>query len=68
MMLLHASCVLSARRTDIIIWSATSMKWIEVKMRELGVLGHADYKITALVDHRCVCAAVELHCGLLHRL
>ena len=27
------------------------MKWVEVKMRELGVLGHADYKITMLMDH-----------------
>jgi ubiquitin-like domain-containing CTD phosphatase 1 len=27
------------------------MKWIDVKMRELGVTGHADYKITAHVDH-----------------
>jgi ubiquitin-like domain-containing CTD phosphatase 1 len=36
---------------DIVIWSATSMKWIEVKMRELGVLGHEQYRIAALVDH-----------------
>jgi len=35
---------------DIIIWSATSLKWVEVKMRELGVLGHPDYQITAMMD------------------
>jgi len=37
---------------DIVIWSATSMKWVEVKMRELGVTTHADYKVTVMMDHR----------------
>lgn len=27
------------------------MKWVEVKMRELGVLGNDDYKITCMLDH-----------------
>ncbi|GJP36532.1 hypothetical protein CLOM_g8472 [Closterium sp. NIES-68] len=27
------------------------MRWVEVKMRELGVLGHSDYKVLALMDH-----------------
>ena len=27
------------------------MKWIEVKMRELGVLGSPNFKIMQLVDH-----------------
>lgn len=36
---------------DIAIWSATSMKWIEVKMKELGVLSNPNYKILQLVDH-----------------
>jgi len=36
---------------DIVIWSATSMKWVEVKMRELGVLSHPEYKIMQLLDH-----------------
>ncbi|XP_059648195.1 ubiquitin-like domain-containing CTD phosphatase [Cornus florida] len=36
---------------DIIIWSATSMKWVELKMGELGVLDNPNYKITALLDH-----------------
>ena len=36
---------------DIVIWSATSMKWVEVKMRELGCLDHPDYKLTAFMDH-----------------
>ncbi|KAK6136523.1 hypothetical protein DH2020_029759 [Rehmannia glutinosa] len=36
---------------DIIIWSATSMKWVELKMGELGVLNNPNYKITALLDY-----------------
>lgn len=35
---------------DIIIWSATGMKWIEVKMRELGVANHPNYKIVCYLD------------------
>lgn len=29
---------------DIIIWSATSMRWVEVKMKELGCLDHPAFK------------------------
>ncbi|KAL6614087.1 hypothetical protein ACP70R_036357 [Stipagrostis hirtigluma subsp. patula] len=36
---------------DIMIWSATGMKWVELKMEQLGVLSHPEYKITALLDH-----------------
>ena len=39
---------------DIVIWSATSMKWIEVKMQQLGVLGNPDYKITFMLDHKAM--------------
>lgn len=35
---------------DIMIWSATPMKWVEVKMKELGVLGHSDYKVACMLD------------------
>ena len=28
-----------------------SMKWVELKMGELGVLNNPNYKITALLDH-----------------
>lgn len=36
---------------DIMIWSAISMKWVELKMGQLGVLNNPNYKITALLDH-----------------
>lgn len=35
---------------DIVIWSATSMKWIEEKMKLLGVSTHNDYKIMFHLD------------------
>ncbi|XP_015265614.1 PREDICTED: ubiquitin-like domain-containing CTD phosphatase 1 isoform X2 [Gekko japonicus] len=35
---------------DIVIWSATNMKWIEAKMKELGVSNNANYKITFMLD------------------
>ncbi|KOB66416.1 Ubiquitin-like domain-containing CTD phosphatase 1 [Operophtera brumata] len=36
---------------DIVIWSATGMKWIEEKMRLLGVSSHQDYKIWCYLDY-----------------
>lgn len=43
---------LSYQFYDIVIWSATSMKWIEVKMKELGVMDEArEFKILAFVDY-----------------
>ena len=39
---------------DLVIWSATSMKWVELKMRELGVSGHPGFRLTALLDHSCM--------------
>lgn len=35
---------------DIVIWSATSMKWIEEKMKLLAVSTNSDYKITFYLD------------------
>lgn len=35
---------------DIVIWSATGMKWVEVKMKELGVTSHPNYKISFMLD------------------
>ena len=30
--------------------AATGMKWIEVKMKELGVTSHTEYKICFMID------------------
>ena len=39
---------------DLVIWSATGMKWVEIKMRELNVSNHAAFRLTALMDHSCM--------------
>nr|SVE73705.1 EOG090X0A5K [Daphnia atkinsoni] len=36
---------------DIVIWSATSMKWIEEKMKLLGVSTNTNYKILGYLDY-----------------
>nr|SVE74329.1 EOG090X0A5K [Daphnia barbata] len=36
---------------DIMIWSATSMKWIEEKMKLLGVSTNQNYKIVGYLDY-----------------
>lgn len=43
---LHEFLTAAYEDYDIAIWSATSLKWIEVKMKEIGVANHPDYKIT----------------------
>lgn len=43
---------------DIIIWSATDMKWIEIKMQELGVAQNANYKITFYLDSKAMVSVV----------
>lgn len=39
---------------DIIIWSATGMKWIDEKMKLLGVSYNPDYKIMCHLDGRAM--------------
>ncbi|XP_004299902.1 PREDICTED: ubiquitin-like domain-containing CTD phosphatase-like isoform 1 [Fragaria vesca subsp. vesca] len=48
---LHEFLTAAYAEYDIIIWSATSIKWVELKMGQLGVLNNPNYKITALLDH-----------------
>lgn len=51
---LHAFLTSVYKDYDIVIWSANSMKWMEVKMRGLGVLTHADYRVTFMMDYRAM--------------
>lgn len=55
---LHEFLTSSYRDYDIAIWSATSMKWIEEKMKLLGVATHSDYKIVFYLD--CL-AMISVH-------
>ncbi|KAI1285587.1 Ubiquitin-like domain-containing CTD phosphatase 1 [Halotydeus destructor] len=50
---------------DIAIWSATSMKWIEVKMRELGVSTNPNYKIVFFLDSSAMISVHAPNYGLL---
>ncbi|XP_046995663.1 ubiquitin-like domain-containing CTD phosphatase 1 [Schistocerca americana] len=47
---LHEFLTSAYQDYDIVIWSATSMKWIEEKMKLLGVSTHPDYKIAFYLD------------------
>lgn len=44
--------LLPQQRALLSLFSATSMKWVEVKMRELGVSTHPDYRLTCMLDHK----------------
>ncbi|XP_008445998.1 ubiquitin-like domain-containing CTD phosphatase [Cucumis melo] len=48
---LHEFLTAAYAEYDIMIWSATSIRWVELKMGQLGVLSNPNYKITALLDH-----------------
>ena len=43
---------------DIVIWSATNMKWIEEKMKVLGCDTHPGYKLSFYLDSR---AMISIH-------
>ncbi|ESO05305.1 hypothetical protein HELRODRAFT_156877 [Helobdella robusta] len=47
---LHEFLTSSYADYDIVIWSATSMKWIEAKMNELGVSKNPNYKLCFMLD------------------
>ncbi|GLG98967.1 hypothetical protein R5R35_007443 [Gryllus longicercus] len=47
---LHEFLTSAYQNYDIVIWSATSMKWIEEKMKLLGVSQHPAYKIMFYLD------------------
>ena len=46
---------------DIMIWSATGMKWIQSKCRSMGLLteGTGRFEIAALVDDRAMITAID---------
>ena len=47
---LHEFLTCAYEDYDIVIWSATGMKWIEEKMKLLGVSTHQSYKIMFYLD------------------
>ncbi|UYV62667.1 UBLCP1 [Cordylochernes scorpioides] len=55
---LHEFLTTAYEDYDIVIWSATSMKWINAKMNELGVASNPNYKIAFYLD---VGAMISVH-------
>ena len=51
---LHHFLTSAYEHYDLVIWSATSMKWVEVKMQQLGVTNNPSYKITFMLDHKAM--------------
>ncbi|XP_046851468.1 ubiquitin-like domain-containing CTD phosphatase 1 [Xenia sp. Carnegie-2017] len=47
---LHEFLTACYEHYDIVIWSATNMKWIETKMKELGVSSNTNYNIAFMLD------------------
>jgi ubiquitin-like domain-containing CTD phosphatase 1 len=47
---LHEFLAAAYEHFDIVIWSATSMRWIELKMRETGVSTSGRFRIAAFLD------------------
>ncbi|KAH6594087.1 hypothetical protein BASA61_004076 [Batrachochytrium salamandrivorans] len=45
---------------DICIWSQTSWKWLEMKITELGMLTHLDYRIAFVMDQSTMFSIVSL--------
>ena len=49
------------REYDLAIWSQTSWRWLEVKLVELGLATHSDYKISFCLDKTTMFRASEAH-------
>ncbi|XP_054167183.1 ubiquitin-like domain-containing CTD phosphatase 1 [Oppia nitens] len=61
---LHEFLTIAYEDYDIVIWSATGMKWIEVKMRELGVEKNTNYKIVFYLDSSAMISVHTTKYGL----
>jgi ubiquitin-like domain-containing CTD phosphatase 1 len=63
---LHEFLTIAYEDYDIAIWSATSLKWIEAKMNEIGVSKHPDYKIWSYLDCGAMISVYTAEYGLLN--
>lgn len=62
---LHEFLTSAYEHYDIIIWSATGMKWIEEKMKLLGVSTHPDYKIMFYLDSNAMISVYTAKRGVI---
>lgn len=51
---LHHFLTSAYKEYDLVIWSATNMKWVDIKMQQLGVMNNPNYKITFMLDHKAM--------------
>ncbi|KAK0084299.1 hypothetical protein PV325_007294 [Microctonus aethiopoides] len=61
---LHDFLTRAYKNYDIVIWSATSMKWINEKMKLLGVTDNPDYKIAFHLDYLAMISVYTPRYGL----
>mmetsp|Transcript_34379 Transcript_34379/g.61978 ORF Transcript_34379/g.61978 Transcript_34379/m.61978 type:complete len:370 (-) Transcript_34379:798-1907(-) len=47
---LHEFLSICYQHYDLIIWSATGMNWVELKMKELGILNNPNYNLVCMLD------------------
>lgn len=46
----HRFLTAAYQHYEIVIWSQTSWRWLELKLTELGILTHTDYKVLFVLD------------------
>lgn len=63
---LHEFLTSAYESYDIAIWSATSMRWIQAKMEEMGALKHPDYKLVFFLDCGAMISIYTAEYGLLN--
>ena len=63
---LHEFLTGAYQEYDLVIWSATSIKWIEAKMNEIGVSKHPDYKIAFYLDCAAMISVYTTEYGVLN--
>ncbi|XP_011311400.1 ubiquitin-like domain-containing CTD phosphatase 1 [Fopius arisanus] len=61
---LHEFLTRAYKHYDIVIWSATSMKWINEKMKLLGVSNNSNYKIAFHLDYLAMISVCTPKYGL----
>ncbi|XP_015597136.1 ubiquitin-like domain-containing CTD phosphatase 1 [Cephus cinctus] len=63
---LHEFLTRAYKHYDIVIWSATSMRWINEKMKRLGVSNHPEYKIAFHLDCLAMISVCTPKYGIAH--
>lgn len=62
---LHEFLTSAYQKYDIVIWSATSMRYIEAKMQELRVVNNPNYKIVFYLDSAAMISIFSSKYGLI---